>query len=597
MQFQTERIEADFCVAGGGLAGLCAALSAARHGAKTVLVQDRPMLGGNASSEIRMHALGAHGPNRRETGLLEEIFLENYRYNPEAAWPLFDSVLWGIASREPNLRLELDASVCSCEMSGSAVRSIRAWQTTTQRWIEVEARLFADCTGDAVLAPLSGADFRLGREARSEYGESEAPTESDSCTMGNSILFQVDERPREQVFVPPPWAYDYSAPEAHKWIEHRQIDPFATNYWWIETGGADDSIGNAEMHRGELLRIAFGVWDYVKNHSALKDKLRNFSLEWVGSLPGKRESRRYLGDHVLVQGEVQSGGNFPDVVAYGGWRIDNHYPKGFYHDGPGTKYTDCPSPFGIPYRCLYSRNVPNLFCAGRDISCSHVAMSATRVMATCALEGQAVGTAAAIAVREGVDCRDVGRGRLLDDLRRALLDDDCMIPGLRREIRGPCASASLSSTGGEGVERLRDGMDRDWDDGSHAWEAPLGAAAEYRFAAETELREARIVFDSDLNRKDSPRPLGGNSEYAQGRHYRALGDPPMGTPRSLVRAFRIESLRSDGSWRMEGEVPDNHLRLVRVPLNCRAHGVRLVPLSTWGAPTARVFSFEVNGRN
>ena len=614
MDFPTQRIESDFCVVGGGIAGLCAALAAARHGARTVLVQDRPMLGGNASSEIRMHICGAHGPNRRETGIVEEIQLENLRYNGGSCWPVFDSVLWGLARREPRLTLVLDASVCSCETAPDrSIRSVRAWQGTTERWIEVSARLFADCSGDAVLAPLSGADYRVGREARAEYGESEAPPEADACTMGSSILFQTMEFATPQDFTPPPWAIDFTAPERRHWVENRGVDPTRSNFWWIEVGGADDTIGNAERHRDELLAIAYGVWDYVKNHSAMRDRLRNFGLEWVGSLPGKRESRRYLGDHVLAQGEVQSGGVFPDVVAYGGWFIDNHYPKGFWHEGPGTKYTDCPSPFGIPYRCLYSRNVPNLLFAGRDISCTHVALSATRVMATCALCGQAVGTAAAIAARERVDPRDVSRGPLLAELQRTLLEDDCMLPGIRREVRGPCAAARLSSDlhpsdrsttrppdhqttrppdQDDGVARLRDGMDRDWDDGEHGWRAPLGSAAEYRFAEEIELHEARLVFDSFLDRREKDRPLGGNDECSQGRYYRALADRPRAVPATLVRAFRIDRLDAGGAWKPEAEVTDNHRRLVRVPLNCRARGLRLVPLATWGAPDAHVFAFD-----
>ena len=614
MEYPTQRLSADFCVVGGGLAGLCAALAAARHGAKTVLVQDRPVLGGNASSEIRMHVCGAHGPSRRETGLLEEIQLDNLRYNAGSCWPVFDSLLWGLARREPLLTLVLDAGVCTCETAADrSIRSVRAWQGPTQRWIEVEARLFADCTGDAVLAPLSGADYRVGREARSEYGESEAPAEADACTMGSSILFQTAEFTTPQDFTPPPWAIDFTAPERRHWVENRGVDPTRSNFWWIEVGGADDTIGNTEKHRDELLAIAYGVWDYAKNHSAMRDRLRNFGLEWVGSLPGKRESRRYLGDHVLTQGEVQSGGVFPDVVAYGGWKIDNHYPKGFWHEGPGTKYTDCPSPFGIPYRCLYSRNVPNLFCAGRDISCSHVAMSATRVMATCALCGQAVGTAAAIAAREHADPRDVSKGPLLAELQRTLLEDDCMLPGLRREVRGPCAAARLSSDlhpsdrsttrppdhqttrppdQDDGVARLRDGMDRDWDDGEHGWRAPLGSAAEYRFAEEIELHEARLVFDSFLDRREKDRPLGGNDECSQGRYYRALADRPRAVPATLVRAFRIDRLDAGGAWKPEAEVTDNHQRLVRVPLNCRARGLRLVPLATWGTPDAHVFAFD-----
>jgi hypothetical protein len=219
-------------------------------------------------------------------------------------------------------------------------------------------------------------------------------------------------------------------------------------------------------------------------------------------------------------------------------------------------------------------------------------MSATRVMATCGLCGQAVGTAAAIAAREHADPRDVSKGPLLAELQRTLLEDDCMLPGLRREVRGPCAAAKLAATAGDGVERLRDGMDRDWDDGGHGWRAPLGSAAEYRFAEEIELREARIVFDSHLDRREKGRPLGGDDICSQGRYYRALADKPRVVPETLVRSFRIDRLDADGSWKPEAEVADNHQRLVRVPLNCRTRGLRLVPLSTWGAPDAHVFAFD-----
>ncbi len=581
----------DFCVVGGGIAGMCAALAAARHGAKTLLIQDRPMLGGNASSEIRMHICGAGGPNRRETGIVEEFFLSNYRYNASASWPVFDSVLLGIADTEPLLELCLNASVHGLEMSGSAIKCVHAWQTTTQENIEVEAKIFADCSGDAVLAPLSRADFRVGREARAEFNESEAPVEGDSHTMGNSLLMQAMERPTPQPFTPFPWAYDYSDPKNRAWLDGRCLDNRVDNFWWIEVGGLGDTIKDTEKNRLELMKIVYGVWDYMKNHAPEREQYANWSLEWVGHLPGKRESRRYIGDHVLTQNEVVSGGLFNDVVAYGGWSIDNHFPEGFYHVGGGTKYTHAPSPFGIPYRCLYSRNVPNLLFAGRDISCTHVAMSATRVMATCGLEGQAIGTAAAIAVKNGIDPRDVGKKHLAE-LQRTLQDDDCLLPGKPlRETRGPCASAKLS--GGETVERLRDGMERDWDDGEHAWNAKPGDAAEFLFADETELHEARIVFDSNLNRGEKNRPQPSAGKSLQGRHFRFLNDSLVAPPDSLVRNFRIDALGADGKWKPVCEVEDNFLRLVKVPLNATARGVRLVPLSTWGAELARTFAFEV----
>ena len=586
MEYPTQRLSADFCVVGGGLAGLCAALAAARHGAKTVLVQDRPVLGGNASSEIRMHVCGAHGPSRRETGLLEEIQLENLRYNAGSCWPVFDSLLWGLARREPLLTLVLDAGVCSCETAADrSIRSVRAWQGPTQRWIEVEARLFADCTGDAVLAPLSGADYRVGREARSEYGESEAPAEADACTMGNSILFQTAEFTTPQDFTPPPWAIDFTAPERRHWVENRGVDPTRSNFWWIEVGGADDTIGNTEKHRDELLAIAYGVWDYAKNHSAMRDRLRNFGLEWVGSLPGKRESRRYLGDHVLTQGEVQAGGAFPDVVAYGGWKIDNHYPKGFWHEGPGTKYTDCPSPFGIPYRCLYSRNVPNLFCAGRDISCSHVAMSATRVMATCALCGQAVGTAAAIAAREHADPRDVSKGPLLAELQRTLLDDDCMLPYRWRRPSAPTLAARCAPE----CEVLRSGIDRAWGGADNGAWLECGAAgdggrlpaATYEWDAPRRLCGARLVFDSLMTFTGKRmRKLEATTERAE-------------MPAPLARSFRLDA-RVGGRWRTVFSDPENFLRYRRVAFGApvEADALRLVVESAWGGGPAHVFAFD-----
>lgn len=193
---RSERHAFDFCVVGGGMAGLIAALAAARRGAKVALVQDRPVLGGNASSEIRMHICGARGPDNRETGILEELLLENHYRNPQTSYSIWDSVLYGAAQYQPGLALFLNASVRACAMDGPRIRSVEAWQLTTETTHTIEAGLFADCSGDGILAPLSGADFRIGREARSEYGESIAPVESDRKTMGMSCLIQAREYPR-----------------------------------------------------------------------------------------------------------------------------------------------------------------------------------------------------------------------------------------------------------------------------------------------------------------------------------------------------------------------------------------------------------------
>jgi hypothetical protein len=220
--------------------------------------------------------------------------------------------------------------------------------------------------------------------------------------MGMSCLIQMRETDRPQPFIPPAWANKYLTDAD---LPHRGHEILKTNFWWIELGGEHDSIHDTELLRDELLKVAFGVWDHIKNRGG--HGAENWVLEWVGFLPGKRESRRYVGDHILTHNDIRAEGKFDDLVAYGGWTMDDHHPGGIRYAGPPTIFHPAPSPYGIPYRSLYSRNVENLFFAGRNISATHAAMSSTRVMATCAIMGQAVGTAAAIATRDGLTPRGV----------------------------------------------------------------------------------------------------------------------------------------------------------------------------------------------
>ncbi len=580
-----EQHQYDLCVVGGGMTGLAAALAAARHGARVALVHDRSVLGGNASSEIRMHVCGAHGSSRRETGIVEELLLENHRRNPTCCYSLWDAVLYGAARTQERLDLFLDCAVSSATLDGDRLVSVRGWQSPTETWHTIQAKLFADCSGDGILAPLSGADFRLGREARAEYGESIAPVAADTNTMGMSCLFQMREFPAPQPFEAPAWAYQYTRPEE---LHDRGHNPFHTNFWWIEVGGdRGDILHSAARHRDELLKIVFGVWGFIKNHASDREAYANWALDWVGFLPGKRESRRYLGDHVLTQLDVEAEGRFDDLVAYGGWSMDDHFPAGFYHPRSGTIFHPAPSPFGIPYRSLYSRNVANLFCAGRCHSASHAAMSATRVMATTSLMGQAVGTAAAIASRDGLTPRGVHAQRL-GELQQALMADDCYLPWRQRVIAPLCQAAVLRAGQGD-PEPLRNGSDRPIGTDDNGWSAPTGTPVEYEFAAATQLKSARLVFDSDLDRID---PMTGR--HAQNmRHFHPLNAPAWSVPATLVRAFRLEARRDDGTWETVARVDDNHQRLVRVPLAVTTRAVRLVTESTWGAPAAHLFAFEV----
>ena len=281
--------QADLCVVGGGMAGLVAAVAAARRGAKVVLVHDRPVFGGNASSEVRMWVCGAHGRHRKETGILEEIQLANLQRNPEGLYSVWDSVLFEFGLMTPGLTSLLNASVNNATMEAGRLTAVDAWQLTTQTWHRVEAAYFIDASGDSILAPLSGAETRVARESREAFGESLAPKSADLCTMGNTLLLQLEETPREQSFSPPAWAYRFDDSTN---LPSRVGDGIGHNFWWLELGGLQDTIGDAETIRDELLKTGWGVWDYMKNIGPQAERLRNWRLRWLGSLPGKRENRR-----------------------------------------------------------------------------------------------------------------------------------------------------------------------------------------------------------------------------------------------------------------------------------------------------------------
>jgi hypothetical protein len=574
--------EVDVCVVGGGMAGLVAAVAAARRGARTILIHDRPVLGGNASSEVRMWICGAHGPGRKETGILEEIQLANLRINPSGSYSVWDSVLWGPAFFTPGLTTLLNTTVNDAQLEGGRLASVDAWQLTTQTWHRVSARFFIDASGDSILAPLSGAEVRQGRESREEFGESIAPPRADLKTMGNTLLLQLEETPVEQPFEPPVWAdrFDDSTN-----LPSRVGSGLGHNFWWLELGGLKNTIDDAETIANDLLKAAWGVWDYMKNRGPQADKLRCWRLRWLGALPGKRENRRYVGDHLLTQHDVEAGGPFEDVVAYGGWSMDDHHPGGLYYPGAATIFHPAPSPYGIPFRSLYSRNVPNLFCAGRNISATHCALSSTRVMGTCAVIGQAVGTAAALCVREGCGPRDLASGPRLQNLQKWLMDDDCWLPGrlrtaslagrqgLRLALEGPGSDPAV----------LFDGEERQIDDGpARHWSSPPGTSLVASWDAPCESPLLRLVFDSDLN-------------DAKKMPYRRSSDGrDLKMPASLVRAFRVEIRREqDGDWQPVHETQDNVRRLVVLPLDGEVQALRWTGLDTWGAPEIRLFSLDV----
>jgi len=580
-------LSADVCVVGGGMSGVCAAVAAARNGAKTVLLHDRPVLGGNASSEIRMWICGAQGldraPNRNllETGIIEEIRLRNMHRNPGGNWSIWDSVTYEIVQEEPNLTLMLNCTCLDAECDGNRIRSVQGWQMTCETRVTVRAEIFIDCSGDSILIPLTGADHRLGRESAAEFGEDIQPSRADKHTMGLSCLIQTRETESPKKYIPPSWANVY---ETDADLNNRPHDLRSHNFWWLELGGDQDSIHDTELIKTELVKSAFGIWDHIKNrgdHGA-----ENWELEWIGFLAGKRESRRYIGDHVLTQNDIRAEGHFEDVVAYGGWPMDDHHPAGLNYEGDPTCFHEAPAPYGIPYRCLYSRNIGNLMCAGRNISVTHAALSSTRVMATCSVVAQAAGTAAAMAASLGVSPRRIGQEHI-HTLQQKLMKDDCYLPWQARRLSELSLRAVIASDA-PGAESLRNGVTRVVGDVANAWKAECGDSVTYRWEEVQSLRGLQAVFDSDLNRGAFGKTLATNMPCRY-----TLDMPEQAPPASLVKGFHVEVLGEDRNWTEVLRVRDNVLRLVRADFAARGSAVRLTVDETWGDARVSVFELEI----
>ncbi|MBO5879190.1 MAG: FAD-dependent oxidoreductase [Clostridia bacterium] len=585
-KFETEQHICDLCVVGGGLAGMCTAIAAARRGLSVVLMQDRPLFGGNTSSEIRMWVSGARGLNNRETGIIEEIALENLYRNPERSFPIWDTVLFDFIVSEKNITPILNCSCLDAEMNGNKIVSITGWQTTTQKFHTVSATYFADCSGDSILAPLTNAEFRLGREGGDEFGESIAPPVADKKTMGLTCLIQGRETERPIKFTPPTWAYKYTKEDL---LPHRlpEMHNPKENYWYMEIGGENDSIKDTEKLRDELLKIALGIWDFVKNSGEYETK--NWSLDFLGFLPGKRESRRYVGDYIMTQNDVRAEGKFEDTVAFGGWPMDDHNPAGINTKEAPTIFHPAPSPFGIPYRSLYSKNIENLWFAGRNISVTHCAMSSTRVMATCALIGQAVGTAAAIAKEYNTTPRGVYENHITL-LKEALMNDDCYLPGNASKISDLTKSATVT-TSARFAEKLFNGHNRPIGDEENAWVGKCGDFIMMSFAGETYVDEIAITFDSDLNRETIG--AGGYVTNSSTLCNRTVNMPFVHLPETLVKDMKIEYLDENGLWQNTDGISENKRRLVKFKLQKKVLAIKLTPVSTYGKETVRIFGINL----
>ena len=465
-ELNTKTLATNLCVTGGGLAGTCAAITAARAGIRVVLIQDRPVLGGNASSEVRLWTLGAtsHMGNNnrwaREGGLVNELMTENLFRNPEGNALLFDALLLEKATTEPNLTLLLNTAVFDViKEDDKTISAIKAFNSQNSTLYEVSAPLFLDASGDGIVGFLSGAAFRIGQESREEFGELYAPEKPSADLLGHSLYFMSKNTGRPTKFIPPSNALSMEA--VRKIHRYRGFDSKsqACNFWWMEYGGHLDTIHQSEEIKQELWRVVYGVWNYIKNSGEFPEA-ETMTLEWIGHIPGKRESRRFEGDYMLIQQDLIEQREHADAVSYGGWAIDHHPVEGLFSEQPGCTQWHSKGVFQIPYRTLYSRNISNLFLGGRLISASHIAFGSTRVMATCAHTAQAVGIAAAQCIRDGLLPRELLNTARMKKLQQELIRDGQYIPEIKtHDQENLAATATVSASSIYKLDQLPPGSD------------------------------------------------------------------------------------------------------------------------------------------
>ncbi len=580
---------ADLCIVGGGLAGTIAAISAARRGVKVVLMQDRPVLGGNCSSEVRLYIRGAVKEEDRETGILNELEEENIYCNGELSNSVWDSVLLGKVMEEKNITMLCNCSCLDAQTENNKIVSVTGWQLNTYTWHKVTAKYFADCSGDSILAPIVGALFTSGREGRDVYGESLAPEKSDNRLMGMSCLLQAREVDRKVEFVPPKWANVYETDEDigslsfEEGVRHMRCDTIGTNgnnLWWMEIGSSENGISDTEKCKLELLKIVYGVWDHIKNRD--NQNSDNWELEWVGFLPGKRESRRYIGDHVLIQQDVLSGGKFDDVVAYGGWPLDDHDPNGMASIEMKPSNVILDGMYGIPYRSLYSKNIENLLFAGRNISASHVAFSSTRVLATCALLGQAVGTAVSVCNKYGVTPRE--GLKYIREIQTALMDDGVYLPYNKRSFKDYILNAKMNITD-EQKAVLFNGVERP-KDGDNFIELNIGDSITLEFDKPQNINNLRLQFDLDYTRK-SISPHLKLQRFAM-RMNKGRDFVPVKVANTIVKELEVYA---DG--RKVTTLDNNYYSLVKLPLNLKAQKIEIRFNATRGYDKIRLYGVDV----
>jgi hypothetical protein len=383
----------DCVVVGGGISGTCAALAAARRGLKVALVHDRPVLGGNASQEIRVHTMGVVWGQ-----IVGEVNTAGYPNGSDQSIA-YDTRRQQVVAAETNLTVFLNWRAFAVQTNGNRIISVSARHNQSVRELQFAAPVFIDCTGDGWLGYWAGARFRMGREAASEFNESLAPATPDRMTMGNTLQWYTRTAVGPVAFPAVPWAMD---------VAHDLSATFGD--WEWEYGMHLDTIYDAEQIRDHLLKAIYGSFANAKAQVGNENR----ELAWVAYVAGKRESRRLMGDYVLTENDLRNHPDFSDAVAQGSWSIDLHYPASTTYDFLSTANQVGIARYWVPYRCLYSTNIDNLLMAGRCLSATHVGLGSPRVMNTCGQMGVAVGGAAYLCKKFNTTPRGVYQSHLSD---------------------------------------------------------------------------------------------------------------------------------------------------------------------------------------
>ena len=397
--------EYDFVVVGGGISGMCAAVAASRLGCKVALINDRPLWGGSNSSETRVH-LGGHIEMKPYTNLGNMIkeFGPLRGGNAQPTEYYEDDKKRAFLEAEENLTLYPSYRVYAVESHNGHIDAVRAQHIETGEEVIFRAPIFSDCTGDGTVGYLADADYAMGRESRDEYNEPSAPEVADKMTMGSSVQWYSVEDDKESEFPIFEYGLDFN--------EH-SCQRVTMGEWTWETGMNYDQCEEFERIRDYGLMVVYSNWSFLKNRMQDNEAYRNRSLGWVAYIAGKRESRRLLGDHVLTENDLVQEIAYPDASFTTSWSIDLHYPDPQNTEHfPGEEFKSicvhgATNPYAVPYRCLYSRNIDNLFMAGRDISVTHIGLGTVRVMRTCGMMGEVVGMAASLCRENKALPRDI----------------------------------------------------------------------------------------------------------------------------------------------------------------------------------------------